>query len=198
MIIRKIPAFERDAVKRFYLDLSGDDRRKRFCSMLSDDAISKYVDGVDFMRHTMLGAFNEHAQLIGLAELAPGAEESELAFSVRPDLRSRGIGTRLMERALLYARVCGTGKVFVMYLSDNTPMSRMARNAGMQAKTAGGETYAGRELAAPSAQELSRWFIDEAIAQGEYFSVLGIERWGRLLTRPMTPGPRDAGDAITA
>ncbi|MBE0621709.1 MAG: GNAT family N-acetyltransferase [Burkholderiales bacterium] len=196
MIIRKITAFERNAVRRFYLDLSSDDRRKRFCCMLSDEAISKYVDGVDFMRHTILGAFNEHAQLIGLAELAPGTEENELAFSVRPDLRSRGIGTRLMKRSLLYARICGMRKVFVMFLSDNTPMSRLAKNAGMQVKTAGSETYAARELAAPSAQELSSWFIEEAIAHGEYFSVLGIERWGSLVAPPGTPRPRDARDAV--
>jgi GNAT superfamily N-acetyltransferase len=164
--------------------------------MLSDDAITRYVDGVDFTRHTMLGAFNEHAQLIGLAELAPGAEESELAFSVRPDLRCRGIGTRLMKRALLYARISGARKAFVMFLSDNTPMSRMARNAGMQVKTAGGEAYAARELAAPSAQELSSWFIEEAVAQGEYFSVLGIERWGSLLAPPGAPRAPDARDAV--
>ena len=76
MIIRKITAFERDAVKDFYLALPADDRRKRFCSTLSDETISKYVGALDFTRHTILGAFNEHAQLIGVAELAPGAKES--------------------------------------------------------------------------------------------------------------------------
>ena len=76
MIIRKITAFERDAVKDFYLALPADDRRKRFCCTLSDETISEYVGGLDFTRHTILGAFNEHAQLIGVAELAPGAKES--------------------------------------------------------------------------------------------------------------------------
>jgi len=85
MIIRKITAFERDAVKAFYLALPAEDRRKRFCCTTSDETLSKYVEGLDFMRHTILGAFNEHAELIGVAELAPGANESELAFAVRPD-----------------------------------------------------------------------------------------------------------------
>ena len=184
MIIRKITEYERDAVKAFYLVLPADDRRKRFCCMLSDETLSKYMEGLDFMRHTILGAFNEHAQLIGVAELAPGAKESELAFSVRQDMRCRRIGTRLMERILLHARMSGVGKVFVMFLSDNAPMRRLARSAGMQVKTDGGEAYASRELSAPSAEELSRWFMTEAVAHSEYFSVLGIERWGSLVNPP--------------
>ena len=77
MIIRTLTVFERDAVRNFYLALSTDDRRKRFCCTLSDETISKYVDGLDFTRHTILGAFNEHAQLIGLAELALGVANQD-------------------------------------------------------------------------------------------------------------------------
>jgi len=164
MIIRKLTVFERDAVRNFYLALSTEDRRKRFCSTLSDDAISKYVDGLDFARHTILGAFNDHHQLIGLAELALGAEESELAFSVRPDMRCQGIGTKLMERILLRATMCGIRKVVVMFLSDNAPMRKLAMRAGMLLNTEGGEAFASRELPMPDAEELNRWTIEEAIA----------------------------------
>jgi GNAT superfamily N-acetyltransferase len=184
MIIRRITEYERDVVRAFYLALSPDDRRKRFCSMVSDDTLSRYVEGVDFMRQTVLGAFNEHAQLVGLAELASAGAESELAFAVRPDMRRRRIGTSLMEHILLDARMSGVGKVFVIFLSDNLPMRRLAQNAGTVLKTEGGEAYASRELTAPSADELSRWFMQEAFAHGEYFSVLGIERWRSLFTGP--------------
>ena len=190
MIIRTLTVFERDAVRNFYLALSTDDRRKRFCCTLSDESISKYVDALNFTRHTILGAFNEHAQLIGLAELALGAEESEMAFSVRPDMRCQRIGTKLMERLLLRARMCGIRKVIVMFLSDNTPMRRMAKRAGMLVETDGGEAYASRELLAPSAEELYRWFIEEAIAHSGYFSILGIERWGSLVNQSKSTAPQ--------
>lgn len=183
MIIRKLTEYEREDVEDFYLTLSADDRRKRFCCMLSDEALCRYVGSLEFMRHTILGAFNEHAQLIGLAELASGAEQSELAFSVRPDARSRGIGTRLMERLLLYAGICGIGQVVVMFLSDNIPMRRMAQSAGMTVSTGGGEAYASKELAGPSAEVLSSWFIQEAVAHSEYFSLLGIQRWESLISQ---------------
>ena len=184
MIIRTLTVFERDAVRKFYLALSTDDRCKRFCCTLSDETISRYVDGLDFTRHTILGAFNEHAQLIGLAELALAAEESEMAFSVRQDMRCQWIGTKLMERLLLRARICGVRKVLVMFLSENTPMRRMAKRAGMLQETDVGESYASRELLAPNAEELARWFIDEAIAHSKYFSILGIERWGTVVIQP--------------
>jgi GNAT superfamily N-acetyltransferase len=152
MIIRPLTVFEREDVRSFYLALSPDDRRKRFCCSLSDGTISSYVDGLNFTRDTILGAFDEQAQLIGLAELVRGAEASEMAFSVRPDKRGQKIGTTLMERLLSRARMCGAKKVFVMFLSDNTPMRRMALRAGMSVQTANGESHAARELLPASAQ----------------------------------------------
>ena len=186
MIIRPLTVFEREAVRDFYLALSPDDRRKRFCCSLSDDTISKYVDRLNFIRDTVLGAFDEQAQIVGLAELVRGAEQSEMAFSVRPDRRGQKIGTRLMERLLLRARMCGVGKVFVMFLSDNAPMRRMALRAGMSVQTADGESHAARELPPASVQELARWFLDEGFAHSGYFSTLGIAQWGSLVGRSTT------------
>ena len=200
MIIRKLTEYERNVVKDFYVALSAEDRRKRFCSTLSDEALSRYVGGLDFAQHAILGAFDEQAQLIGLAELAPGTEQSELAFSVRPDLRCRGIGTKLMERLLLYARMCGIGQVFVMFLSDNVPMRRMAQSAGMLVKTEGSESYASRELPAPSAEALSRWFMQEAVAHTEFFGILGIQGWRSLVTQSRLSAPEGSKplDALAA
>ncbi|MGP1677926.1 MAG: N-acetyltransferase family protein [Burkholderiales bacterium] len=183
MIIRPLTVFEREAVRKFYLSLSPEDRRKRFCCTLSDETISGYVDRVDFARDTMLGVFDEQAQIIGLAELVRGAEASEMAFSVRPDRRGQKIGTRLMQRLLLRARICGIGKVFVMFLSDNTPMRRMADRAGMALSVVDGEAQAVRELPPPSAEELAQWYMEESVANGEYFRTLEIVRWGSLVHR---------------
>ena len=76
MIIRPLTVFEREAARGFYLSLSPDDRRKRFCCSLSDETISKYVDRLNFTHDTVLGAFDEQAPLTGLAELVRGAVES--------------------------------------------------------------------------------------------------------------------------
>lgn len=184
MIIRPLTVFEREAVRTFYLALSPDDRRKRFCCSLSDETIFKYVEAFDFTRDTILAAFDESAQLVGLAELVRGAKASEMAFSVRADKRGQKIGTMLMERLLSRARMCNARNVFVMFLSDNTPMRRMAMRAGMSVETTDGESHAARELPPASAQDLTRWFIEESLAHAGYFSTLGIVRWGSLVNRP--------------
>jgi GNAT superfamily N-acetyltransferase len=183
MIIRPLTVFERENIRSFYLALSADDRRKRFCCSLSDETISRYVDRLNFTRDTILGAFDERAQLVGLAELVRGPEESEMAFSVRPDRRGEKIGTRLIERLVCRARMCSAGKVFVMFLSDNTPMRKMALRAGMSVATADGESYAARELRRATPEELTRWFLEESLAHSRYFSTLGVAHWGSLVDR---------------
>jgi GNAT superfamily N-acetyltransferase len=198
MIIRPLTVFEREDVRTFYSALSPEDRRKRFCCSLSDATISNYVDGLDFTRDTVLGAFDAHAQLIGLAELVRGAKASEMAFSVRPDRRGQKIGTTLMQKLLSRAGMCGARKVFVMFLSDNTPMRRMALRAGMSVQTDDGESYASRELLPASAQELTRWYLEEGLAHSGYFSMLGIAQWGSLVSRTLsTPGKPIAVPAPT-
>ena len=195
MIIRALTDFEREAVRKFYLSLSADDRRKRFCSTLTDDTISSYVDRLDFSRNTVLAAFDEQVQIVGLAELVRGEKSSEMAFSVRPDRRGQKIGTKLIQRLILRARICGISKVFVMFLSDNTPMRRMAIRAGMGLSVADGEAYAERELQVPGAQELAQWFVQESASQGEYFRTFGVVGWGSL-AKPPANSPQEPIEAL--
>jgi len=194
MIIRPLTVFEREAVRNFYLSLTPEDRRKRFCCTISDETISKYVDRLNFTRDMVLGAFDERSQLVGLAELVRGARESEMAFSVRPEKRGQKIGTQLIQRLILRARMCDITKVFVMFLSDNTPMRRMAVRAGMTVNTVDGESLATRELPAPTAEELAHWYAEESLAHSRYFGTLGLVRWGSCLNPSEAAIPRPSED----
>jgi len=196
MIIRPLTVFEREAIRSFYLALSPEDRRKRFCCSLSDATIASYVERLNFSRDTILGAFDEQAQIVGLAELVCGAEASEMAFSVRSDKRGQKLGTRLMHRIVCRARMCGASKVFVMFLSDNTPMRRMALRAGMPVQTEDGESYAARELLPASAQEMTRWIFEESLAHSGHFSTLALAQWGSFVQRSAPAAP-ERSDAST-
>jgi hypothetical protein len=79
--------------------------------------------------------------------------------------------------------MCGITKVFVVFLSDNTPMRRMAIRAGMAVSTVDGESHAGRELSAATAEELAHWYAEESLAHSRYFGTLGIVHWGSLANR---------------
>ena len=189
MFIRPLTSSERENVRHFYLSLSADDRRKRFCCSLSDDTISKYVDRLNFTRDTVIGAFDEQAQIMGLAELVRGPNDSEMAFSVRPDRRGQKIGTKLLERLIALAGICGIKKVFVMFLSDNTPMRKMAMRAGMPVDTSDGESHAARDVPTPSAEELARWFAEESMAHAEYLAAQGVAQRSSLPDRASSAAP---------
>jgi len=182
MIVRPLTVFERDAVKTFYLALSQDDRRLRFCSMASDATVASYVDRMEFTRATILGAFDPSAHLIGVAELIYGTNEGEMAFAVHADLRNQKIGTSLMERLLIHARMRRTKKAVVMFMSENTPMRRLAVRAGMRVQPDGPECNASMDLQAPLPEEITRWAVEEGFFHSQYFSALMIARYGSLAT----------------
>ena len=60
---------------------------------------------------------------------------------------------------------------------------RMALRGGMSVQTADGESQAARALLPASAQELTRWFLDEGFAHSGYFSTLGMAQWGSAVNR---------------
>ena len=197
MIIRQLTAFERDAVKQFYLALSQEDRRMRFCAIAKDETVGKYVDQMLFTRAKIIGAFDQRARLIGVAELTPGTEESDLSFAVRADMRGQRIGTKLMEKLIIYARLCGIRKVFVLFLWDNTPMRRLAVRAGMKVNGDGLECSAFRELQAPAKVEVSRWLVQDWISHNEYFSALMNARGASLAAESVTTAPLQASELET-
>jgi hypothetical protein len=57
----------------------------------------------------------------------------------------------------------GIGKVFVIFPSENTPMRNLARSAAMRETAEGSDTYASRNLLAPTAEELSHWFMQDSV-----------------------------------
>lgn len=198
MIFRPLTTIERETVRNFYLSLSPDDRRKRFCCTISDEAITKYTDRLDFTRDTILGAFDEHLLLVGIAELVHGPAESEMAFSVRQDRRGQKIGTKLIQKLLQHARMHGVGQVFVQFLSDNTPMRKMARRAGMTVDTVDGESHAARKLSAPSAEELARWSMEGKLSYSDYLGTFGSVRLGSFADRSKSETPQPLKDLAPA
>jgi hypothetical protein len=53
----------------------------------------------------------------------------------------------------------------------------------MSVRSVDGEAHAERELPAPCAEELTRWFIQESLSHSGYFSTLGMAEWGSLVDR---------------
>ncbi|MEQ8356875.1 MAG: GNAT family N-acetyltransferase [Kiloniellaceae bacterium] len=137
LVFRKLLAHETACLKDHLLRLDVEDRRLRFGHFVSPEVVIAYVDAISWDDTWIVGAF-EGAVLRGVAELrdsgAPGirpaARVGELAVTVEPACRNQGIGTRLLEEALLIARNRGFETLYLLCLPENQQMQRIARKFG--------------------------------------------------------------------
>lgn len=185
MIIRRVTALERELVREFYLGLSQEDRSKRFFSAVSDAVVNRYVDQMRLDETTVVAAHDGTTEPIAMAELAPVADAGELAFAVRAEMRQQGVATLLMSRLVDRARMCGLRAVYVMFLSENTPMRRLATRGGMYITRDGTECRGWRPLKPPTGAELARWCIDDAVSHGEHLATLIIAQCGAVMNNGM-------------
>jgi GNAT superfamily N-acetyltransferase len=145
--IRSLGPGHRDRIATHLLALDSQDRYLRFGYAASDGQVRSYVDGLDFDRDEIFGIYNRKLVLIAMAHLAfsSGPEVgvcAEFGVSVLEKGRGRGWGARLFERAVMHARNAGVERLLIHALSENTPMLKIARNAGATLERSGSQTQA--------------------------------------------------------
>lgn len=164
--MRKITSLERDLLRDHFLSLDPVSRRMRFCSIVKDAFIVRYVSRIEWLRSTILGAFVD-GKLRGVAELIATPEvwsgRAELAISVQPGFQNRGIGASLLERILDMARNRFVSRVEMICLLENHRMQRLAGKNGATLKTSFGAVEGRITPPWPSYLTL----MEEAAAEGE-------------------------------
>jgi GNAT superfamily N-acetyltransferase len=111
-------------------------RFMRFAGLVTEPALRRHAARVADQRAVVLGYFAD-GELRGVAELHPlpvragRPRSAEIAFSVERPWQGRGIGSKLMDRLLAYARAHRFEDLQLMFLASNGRMKRMAveRNA---------------------------------------------------------------------
>jgi RimJ/RimL family protein N-acetyltransferase len=171
--IREIGPRYRERIASHLLGLEPRDRYLRFGFAANDEQIHRYVDGLNFERDRVFGIFNRKLELIAMAHLAHADELSatgyaEFGVSVSGHVRGRGYGTRLFERAAIYAVNDGVKTLYIHALSENIAMLRIARNAGAVVERAGSESEA--YLTLPEASFRSRLgeLFGNQVGQADY------------------------------
>lgn len=156
--VKELDSSERSLFLQHLLALGPDDRYLRFGSAIADDAIERYVAGIDFAKDTLFGVYDATLQLAAAGHFAPLDESSALAdpalgrtaefgLSVSAGSRLRGLGSALFRRAAAHARNHGISALFMHCLSENRAMIRIARKAGMNIQQLHGEADAYLALA---------------------------------------------------
>jgi RimJ/RimL family protein N-acetyltransferase len=182
--IRMLTPFELEKYRDHLLRLGAEDRRLRFGTFADDARIAAFTDGIDRRRTRVLALLGPNLEVVAAVQIAVFRGRAvELAFSVDPAYRRRGVGTALMNRALLWARNRGLARAHVQCLTENIAMRRLARGAGMEMTTEAGETEA--VMALPAATPLS--WVAEALAEGVGLVDLAAKTNCRALERLGSP-----------
>jgi GNAT superfamily N-acetyltransferase len=125
-----------------FLALPLKDRLLRFGSAVAPTLIAAYVDGIDFERDLVFGVRDDRLAPVGVGHLAIEGDLAELALSVLPANRRRGIGSELFKRAVSEARARCIPSICMNCLSGNTPVMRIAQRFGMDLITSEGDAAA--------------------------------------------------------
>jgi GNAT superfamily N-acetyltransferase len=127
---RKLFPADRSRIVAHFLDLSPEDRGRRFRCPVSDDFIRSYCRTFCWSERAVIGAFR-FDRLLGLAEsvsLTP--ERAEIAVSVASPWRRHGIGRELVRRAAASAANHGAALAVLDYAPGDTSIPRLARSLG--------------------------------------------------------------------
>lgn len=189
MILRKLWTWEREQLRAHLLRLNAEDRRWRFCRPVSDNFLHRYCDGIDWSRTTVVGCFAAGA-LRGVAELVRIPEAvpvgAEIALSVEAPWQGRGIGGKLLQKALLLARNRFVDTVHMLSLSDNARVQRLARRHGAVVRGYAATSEGLIRLPWPSQVSLMQEFVGDGQALiGAVFEppvedlAPGLEGWPR-------------------
>ncbi len=169
--VQKLAAFQRPALLRHLLALSGDDRRLRFGTPTSDETIARYVEKIDFSRDRVFAIFGLDMRLVGVAHLALDRDQhfAELGLSVDGSERGKGYGLALLLRARLHAVNLGYRTLFMCCLAENKTMVHLARRAGLKVVTEQGAVDAHLRLEAPSYGGVAQEAVTDQIALIDLF-----------------------------
>ena len=167
----RLRASDRAVLLDHFLSLGAEDRRLRFGTPLRDESIRAYLKRIDFAHDHVFAVHDGAMRLLAVVHVAFGEGTAELGLSVLPEARNQGLGTALLERAVMHLRNRGIGQAFVHCLSENGSMMHIAHKLGMRVVPCAGETDAYIRLAPGTPQtHFTEWLQDHNAELVRYFA----------------------------
>ena len=137
--LRPVRPDDEPMYEEFFARIAPDDLRMRFFTAAPDRSFRFFarMTQIDYAREMALVAATRDA-LLGVARLIadPDYRKAEFAVIVRSDLKGKGLGFRLMQHLIAYARAEGLGELHGEVLAENTTMLRMCRELGFSSHLA--------------------------------------------------------------
>ena len=133
--LRPLASEDHAAYRAFGARLDGEDLRLRFAGPIKRDSplCEELFFALDHERVEVFAAVDDDGEILGLARVVrsePGAAEG--ALIMRSDLKRRGLGRLLLDRALRHACRLGMHEFRAQILYENRPMLELAVKSGFR------------------------------------------------------------------
>lgn len=152
---RRLESADRPALLAFYRKTSLSDRAAHFGHPLSDDKLAAYVQGLDFVNHGHFAALGAASLIIGVAHCTVFDGQGVVSVHVAHGYRWRGIGARLGELTVRFARAHELAWLRAYFRKEDGVACSLARRCGMQLNVGLDRFYAELRLVAPARGEAS-------------------------------------------
>jgi acetyltransferase len=135
ILVRPVRPEDESLYVDFFRQISPEDLRLRFFAPVKDfgHTFVARLTQLDYARAMAFAAISEATgELLGGVRLHSDAnyETGEYAILLRSDLKGRGLGWKLMELIIRYARAEGLKRIEGQVLADNVAMLQMCRELG--------------------------------------------------------------------
>jgi GNAT superfamily N-acetyltransferase len=146
LTVQRLNEGQRATLLKHFLALPLKDRSLRFGAAVAPAGIAAYVSRIDLNRDAVLGVQDDSRSLVAVAHVAVEDNAAEVAFSVLPEHRRRGIASALFRLALAHARSSRVSMLVMCFLLGNAPILRIAQKFGMRVAAISGEASARLDL----------------------------------------------------
>ena len=141
--VRPVASEDEAALGEFFTHVTPDDLRFRFLSginVVSHGQLSSMID-VDHRQKENFLAFDGDGTLIATAMLAcdPALTVCEVAISIRPDFKGRGVSWELLEHAAHFAEALGVSTLQSIESNANHSAIELEREMGFTARSFPGD-----------------------------------------------------------
>jgi acetyltransferase len=131
---RPVRPEDEEVFRRFFLRVTDEDLRLRFFAAVKDFShpfIARLTQ-IDYARAMAFVAIDQGGELAGVVRLHSDAryETGEYGILLRSDMKGRGLGWKMMELMIDYARCEGLKQIEGEVLAENTTMLEMCAKLG--------------------------------------------------------------------
>lgn len=133
-IIKRLNNSHREKVLGHFLRLDKDSLYSRFCAPLSQYAVETYVSKINFNKDGVFGIFDDDLNIIGVGEcvIEENTNRSEVGFSVEINHQGQGLGGKLLERIVRFAKAHEKTHLEMLCLRTNKQSQHLARKFGLK------------------------------------------------------------------